>query len=214
MARQGSIYGDLNIPTIGSYEPKQQNRFLFVVYPPDGRYTGLPTSTIMSRARGMVGMVKSTKRPDLTPTENPVITNFLHEQRAFASKPKVQGTVQVVFRDGMSPVPESNVPDTMTDYNAMRFFTSWSRSVYDPFTGKMGYKLEYIGVGLCIMLDPHGVPVEEWTYLNIFPTVVDGGTLNHETAAEADVTVTFQYDKVQIGNNIGRPEYGAPPITV
>jgi hypothetical protein len=214
MARAGSIYGDLNLPVTGSYEPKQQNRFLFIAYPPDGRLTGLPNSAIMSRARGMVGMVKSTSRPEITPSEAPVSVKFIHEEKMFAGKPKVAGTIDVVFRDGMNPVPENNLPDTMSDYNSMKFFYSWSRSVYDPYTGKMGYKLEYIGEGLLVMLDPHGVAIEEWTYKNIWPSKVTGGTVNYETAAEADCTVTFQYDKVEMGNMIGVSEYSNPPFTV
>jgi hypothetical protein len=201
MAVRQNIYVTAgNVDEIGSWEPKQQNRFLAVLYPPvdllgvpgivDG-YT--PGVTGPDATRKLISMCKSTKRPNLDVGDTGKTTvNFLHEQSVYAGKPANAGTIDLTFRDALAPNPGNN----SGNYDVMATLYEWSRMVYDPYTGTMGYKTEYEGTMYLHMLDPHGFVIEDWTFYRVWPGRIDGGNVQYDNAGESEVTVTFNYDKI------------------
>lgn len=198
MARSATIYSTLNVDTPGAWEPKQQHRFLAILLPPQLVVPLGPVPSEIGKLspRALMAMCRTTKRPVVDVGGTPTKVNFLHEQAAFAGKPENAQTIDLTFRDGMNPNPSSS--DT-SPYDVMRSLYEWSRLVYDPYNGTMGFKTEYQGKMYLSLLDPHGVPRETWTFFRIWPTKLDGGQLTYDNSGEIDCVASFQYDKVTNG---------------
>lgn len=74
----------------------------------------------------------------------------------------------------------------------------WSRTVYNPMTGAMGYK-RAIGVkAFLTMLDPLGIPVEIWTLLGAWPQSINFQDLDMSSSEQANVEVTVRYDRCTV----------------
>lgn len=74
----------------------------------------------------------------------------------------------------------------------------WSRTVYNPMTGAMGYK-RAIGVrALLTMLDPLGVPVEIWTLFGAWPQAINFQDLDMSSSEQANIEVTIRYDRCAV----------------
>lgn len=203
MARANNIYANNNISQIGSWEPKQTNRFLCTLWTPpiNALVPGADFPPVVytngSYNRQLITMVKTTKRPDFNVSDSDTMVNFLHEQSIYAGKPKVANSIDVTFRDATGP------RNGNYSYDVMGTLYEWARLVYDPYTGTMGFKTEYEGTMLLDMLDPHGDIIESWTFWRLWPKNITGGNLSTENAGEAECTVSFNYDKVYKGRMIG-----------
>lgn len=62
---------------------------------------------------------------------------------------------------------EVNTPENYT----WKFLRDWNALIYDPLTGRMGLKRDYVAKNMIVtMQDRKGTPYWQWILYNIFPT--------------------------------------------
>lgn len=71
----------------------------------------------------------------------------------------------------------------------------WRKKIYDPGTGKMGYKAEYAGTANLVQYDPKGSIVKQWQLVNIWPVSVNYGEMDQASTDHVSIEVSFRYDK-------------------
>lgn len=71
---------------------------------------------------------------------------------------------------------------------------NWSNSIYNPITGQMFFKKQYMTSATLALLDPAGGVIRAWNLFYIWPSDVNWGDLSSEDDGPAEVAVTFHYD--------------------
>ena len=86
-------------------------------------------------------------------------------------------------------------------YNTMR---NWYKLIYDPLTGEMGLKKDYVGSGIIVQYDRAGSIFRKITVKDIFPTGQPDflDELNYETNDPAELTMVYRCDNF-IEENVG-----------
>ena len=133
----------------------------------------------------------------------PVITYGVTEMHRLNEKFKIAGKpswneLSMSFYDYISK--DGSIAPDANDDQAGRILYNWSKAIYDPTTGEMGYKTEYTANAALAQLDPRGNIVRSWNIFMIYPSNIDfGGALSYEADGALDITCTFQYDYATMG---------------
>ena len=83
-------------------------------------------------------------------------------------------------------------------------FRNWNNLIYDPLTGEMGLKKDYVGSMIVVQYNRAGDIFRKITFKDVFPTgqpdFVD--ELNYETQDAAELTMTYRCDH-WVEENVG-----------
>ncbi len=131
---------------------------------------------------GIPGFIlKTFARPSLN--FNEVVIDYINTKRYFQGKFEWQ-SLSIVTQDPIVPSAAQN-------------FMEWVRLGYENISGRVGYKDLYAAKNFSLqMLDGPGAVVEQWDFINIFPTSVNFGTLDYASAEIATVECTLRFDSV------------------
>jgi len=128
--------------------------------------------------------VKLASRPNLEIEEQEL--NYLNAKTWIPGKASWQ-TISVTYYDVAS---QANLN-----------LWNWLASVYNfgnIVTLEMGsQRQDYAGVGLLIMYDGCGTPLEQWTLTDLWPTGINFGELDYASSEEATIELTLRYSNAQ-----------------
>lgn len=171
-------------------EPMRKNRFLF-------QFSSIPGPSNNGKEEDLAFIAKSADVPAITFEKTSA--KRIHE--TFNTAGMISwNDLNVVFNDFISPPSENNNAQTVPSAGDMLY--NWSKMIYDPLTGQMGYKTSYSTSATEAQFDPQGKIIRAWNIFGIFPTSVNfGGTLSYEDAGATEISCTFTYDlAIKVGN--------------
>ena len=168
------------------YEPIQPNLFEVTVFSPLGDDTGL----ILEQVKTIGGLNA------LNPAVDAVGQKYKFADRSFASMP---GTtvldLTLNFSLNLNEANENYIYNT---------FRNWYKLIYDPLTGEMGLKKDYVGSMIIVQYNRAGDIFRKITCKDVFPTgqpdFVD--ELSYETPDAVDLTMTYRCDH-WVEENVG-----------
>jgi len=154
-------------------EPLRKNRWVM-------QFTNIPGVSSTDAATSLAFCAHTAQRP--SQTYNVTELQRLNERFYIAGK-----------------VSWSELPMTFFDYingpsSASEILWNWSKIVYNPVTGQMGFKKQYTTSGTLAMLDPAGGIVQVWNLFYVWPFTLNWGDLSADDDGLAEVSVTFRYD--------------------
>jgi len=133
----------------------------------------------------------------------PQITFGLTEQHRLNEKFKSAGkpswnNLAMTFYDFISK--DGSIAPTDTGNQAGQILYNWSKAIYNPSTGEMGYKTQYAANAALAQLDPAGNIVRTWNIFYIWPSAVGwGDALSYDSDAPLECNCTFEYDYAILG---------------
>ena len=160
------------------YEPIQPNLFEVTVFSPLGDDTGL----ILEQVKTIGGL------NNLNPAVDAIGQKYKFADRSFASMPgQTFMDLTVNFSLNLNEANENYIYNT---------FRNWYKIIYDPLTGEMGLKKDYVGSMIIVQYNRAGDIFRKITCKDVFPTgqpdFVD--ELSYETPDAVDLTMTYRCD--------------------
>ena len=168
------------------YEPVQPNLFEVTVFSPLGDDTGL----IFEQVKTIGGL------NNLNPAVDAIGQKYKFADRSFASMPgQTFMDLTVNFSLNLNEANENYIYNT---------FRNWYKLIYDPLTGEMGLKKDYVGSMIIVQYNRAGDIFRKITCKDVFPTgqpdFVD--ELSYETPDAVDLTMTYRCDH-WVEENVG-----------
>lgn len=168
------------------YEPIQPNLFEVTVFSPLGDDTGL----ILEQVKTIGGL------NNLNPAVDAINQKYKFADRSFASMPgQTFMDLTVNFSLNLNEANENYIYNT---------FRNWYKIIYDPLTGEMGLKKDYVGSMIIVQYNRAGDIFRKITCKDVFPTgqpdFVD--ELSYETPDAVDLTMTYRCDH-WVEENVG-----------
>jgi hypothetical protein len=163
-------------------QPKTNNLFTLNIFTIPGQNGGSADSLVKMQVDLM-----ECGRPDVG--VNVIEMSRNNQKYRVAGTPNPASTLDVKFRDTIQG-------------NVTKVLWNWSKTIYNPQTGAMGYANSYKADGEIWVLDPMGKRLETWQVRGMFPSKITSVGLVMGDAAANDVTVTFAFDLFWI-----EPEY-------
>jgi len=168
------------------YEPVQPNLFEVTVFSPLGDDTGL----ILEQVKTIGGL------NNLNPAVDAIGQKYKFADRSFASMPgQTFLDLTVNFSLNLNEANENYIYNT---------FRNWYKLIYDPLTGEMGLKKDYVGSMIIVQYNRAGDIFRKITCKDVFPTgqpdFVD--ELSYETPDAVDLTMTYRCDH-WVEENVG-----------
>jgi len=168
------------------YEPVQPNLFEVTVFSPLGDDTGL----ILEQVKTIGGL------NNLNPYVDAIGQKYKFADRSFASMPgQTFMDLTVNFSLNLNEANENYIYNT---------FRNWYKLIYDPLTGEMGLKKDYVGSMIIVQYNRAGDIFRKITCKDVFPTgqpdFVD--ELSYETPDAVDLTMTYRCDH-WVEENVG-----------
>jgi len=168
------------------YEPVQPNLFEVTVFSPLGDDTGL----ILEQVKTIGGL------NNLNPAVDAIGQKYKFADRSFASMPgQTFMDLTVNFSLNLNEANENYIYNT---------FRNWYKIIYDPLTGEMGLKKDYVGSMIIVQYNRAGDIFRKITCKDVFPTgqpdFVD--ELSYETPEAVDLTMTYRCDH-WVEENVG-----------
>ena len=168
------------------YEPVQPNLFEVTVFSPLGDDTGL----ILEQVKTSGGL------NNLNPSVDAIGQKYKFADRSFASMPgQTFMDLTVNFSLNLNEANENYIYNT---------FRNWYKLIYDPLTGEMGLKKDYVGSMIIVQYNRAGDIFRKITCKDVFPTgqpdFVD--ELSYETPDAVDLTMTYRCDH-WVEENVG-----------
>jgi hypothetical protein len=162
-------------------EPLRKNRWVM-------QFTSVPGVSDVASATNLAFCAHTAQRP--TQTYNVTELQRLNERFYVAGK-----------------VTWSELPMTFFDYinganSASEILWNWSKMIYNPVTGQMGFKKQYTTSGTLAMLDPAGGIVQVWNLFYVWPFTLNWGELSADDDGLSEVSVTFRYDYAVKGTDV------------
>lgn len=161
-----------------NFEPIQPNLFEVTVFTPSGNDTAL----ILEQVNSIIGL------NNLNPAVDPVTQKYKFADRSYAGMPaQTFADININFSLNLNESNENYI------YNQMR---NWYKLTYDPLTGEMGLKRDYIGSMIIVQHNRAGNIFRKITLKSVFPTgqpeFID--ELNYETTDAAQLIMNFRTD--------------------
>ena len=168
------------------YEPVQPNLFEVTVFSPLGDDTGL----ILEQVKTIGGL------NNLNPAVDAIGQKYKFADRSFASMPgQTFMDLTINFSLNLNEANENYIYNT---------FRNWYKIIYDPLTGEMGLKKDYVGSMIIVQYNRAGDIFRKITCKDVFPTgqpdFVD--ELSYETPDAVDLTMTYRCDH-WVEENVG-----------
>ena len=170
------------------YEPIQPNLFEITLFSPNGDDTGL----ILEHVKSVGGLNA------LNPSVDPIGQKYKFADRSFAGMPtNTFVDLTIAFTLNLNDANENYI------YNMMR---NWYKLIYDPLTGEMGLKKDYVGSMIIVQYNRAGDIFRKITLKDIFPTGAPDfiDALDYGTADAAELTVVYRCDH-WVEENVGAP---------
>ena len=168
------------------FEPIQPNLFEVTIFSPLGDDTGL----ILEQVNSIGGLNA------LNPSIDAIGQKYKFADRSFASMP---GSTFVDLTLDLSL--NLNEANENYIYNTMR---NWSNIIYDPLTGEMGLKKDYVGSMIVVQYNRAGDIYRKITFKDVFPTgqITFIDELSYATPDAAALTMTLRCDH-WVEENVG-----------
>jgi hypothetical protein len=168
------------------FEPIQPNLFELTVFSPLGDDTGL----ILQQVKSIGGLNA------LNPAVETVGQKYKFADRSFAGMPtQTFVDLPVNFTLNLNDANENYIYNT---------FRNWYKLIYDPLTGEMGLKKDYVGSMILVQYNRAGDIYRKITFKDVFPTgtidFVD--EMNYETVDPVELTMTYRCDH-WVEENVG-----------
>jgi hypothetical protein len=156
------------------------------VFSPLGDDTGL----ILEQVKTIGGL------NNLNPAVDAIGQKYKFADRSFASMPgQTFMDLTVNFSLNLNEANENYIYNT---------FRNWYKLIYDPLTGEMGLKKDYVGSMIIVQYNRAGDVFRKITAKDVFPTgqpdFVD--ELSYETPDAVDLTMTYRCDH-WVEENVG-----------
>ena len=168
------------------YEPVQPNLFEVTVFTPNGDDTGL----ILEHVRTIGGL------NNLNPAVEAIGQKYKFADRSYAGMPS-QTFVDLTMNFTL------NLNDANENY-IYNTFRNWYKLIYDPLTGEMTLKKDYVGSMIIVQYNRAGDIYRKVTIKDCFPTGQPAwiDELNYETADAAELSMTYRCDH-WVDENVG-----------
>jgi hypothetical protein len=168
------------------FEPIQPNLFEVTIFSPSGDDTAL----ILEHVKSIGGL------NNLNPSVEAIGQKYKFADRSYAGMPgQTFADITVNFTLNLNDANENYI------YN---IFRNWYKLIYDPQTGEMGLKKDYVGSMIIVQYNRAGDIFRKITLKDVFPTAqptfVD--ELNYETQDAAELSMTYRCDH-WIEENVG-----------
>ena len=168
------------------YEPIQPNLFEVTVFSPLGDDTGL----ILEHVKTIGGL------NNLNPSVDAIEQKYKFADRSFASMPaNTFVDLTLNFTLNLNEANENYMYNT---------FRNWYKLIYDPLTGEMGLKKDYVGSMIVVQYNRAGDIFRKITLKDVFPTgqpdFVD--ELSYENPDAAELTMAYRCDH-WVEENVG-----------
>jgi hypothetical protein len=133
------------------YEPVQGNLYEVTIIPPNG----IDGSLLLEHVNTVGGLVAA------NPSIDPVEQKYKFATRSYAGMPAATSMdVAVNFSLNLNDANQNYVYKTLRE---------WYKKIYDPATGAMGLKKDYVGTMIIVMYDRQGNIHRKLTLLDCFP---------------------------------------------
>lgn len=168
------------------FEPIHPNLFEVTIFSPLGDDTGLVLEQVIS-----IGGLNN-----LNPAIETVSQKYKFADRSFAGMPTA------TFVD-LTPTFSLNLNDANENY-IYNTFRNWYKVIYDPLTGEMGLKKDYVGSMIIVQYNRAGDIFRKITFKDVFPTgqPVFMDELSYATPESATLAMTFRCDH-WVEENVG-----------
>ena len=168
------------------HEPIYPSLFEVTVFTPFSSNTGL----ILEHVKSVGGLAA------INPTVETVGQKYKFADRSFAGMPTQ------TFVD-LSLALTLNLDDANENY-IYNTFRNWYKLTYNPLTGEMGLKRDYVGSMIIVQYNRAGDIFRKLTFKDVFPTgsLETMGDLAYETNDPAELTVTLRCDH-WVEENVG-----------
>jgi len=160
------------------YEPIYPNLFEVTMFSP----LGDDTSLILEQVKTVSGLNA------LNPSVDPVGQKYKFADRSFAGMPgQTFVDIGLTFSLNLNEANENFIYNT---------FRKWYKLQYDPLTGTMGLKKDYVGSMIIVQYNRIGDIFRKITFKDIFPTgsLEWLDELSYETPDPAELSMTFRCD--------------------
>lgn len=168
------------------YEPVQPNLFEVTVFTPNGDDTGL----ILEHVRNIGGL------NNLNPAVEAINQKYKFADRSYAGMPaNTFVDLTMNFTLNLNEANENYI------YNAFR---NWYKLIYDPMTGEMTLKKDYVGSMIVVQYNRAGDIYRKVTIKDCFPTGQPAWAdeLNYDTPDAVELAMTFRCDH-WVDENVG-----------
>lgn len=168
------------------FEPIYPNLFEVTIFSPLGDDTGL----ILEHVKTIGGL------NNLNPSIDLVGQKYKFADRSFAGMPaSTSADITLNFTLNLNDANENFIYNT---------FRNWYKLIYDPLTGEMGLKKDYVGSMIIVQFNRAGDIFRKITLKDAFPTGQPDflDELNYETQDAAELAMTYQVDH-WVEENVG-----------
>jgi len=167
------------------YEPKRQNRWVMSFTPPIMAEAAGMTSEVGGYTDELAFAAHTSNRPEISYEQ---IEHHRQNERFYVAGKPTWNELTMEFYDFV------NGPKSVS-----HIMWLWSSAVYNPITGAMGYKMDYVSTGTLSLLDPIGDVAETWSLFYLWPATITWNELSSESSEIMNVSVTFRYDYALMG---------------
>jgi hypothetical protein len=168
------------------FEPIYPNLFEVTIFSPLGDDTGLILESVKS-----IGGLNA-----LNPSIDTVGQKYKFADRSFAGMPaSTFADITLNFTLNLNDANENYIYNT---------FRNWYKLIYDPLTGEMGLKKDYVGSMIIVQYNRAGDIFRKITLKDVFPTGQPDflDELNYETQDAAELSMTYRVDH-WVEENVG-----------
>lgn len=113
--------------------------------------------------------------------------HYMNEKRYWAGKTNYEPFTMEVF--------------DAIDRSVAKKIDAWHKKVYDPKTGCIFLAKDYKQEGSLILVDGCGTTTREWKLVGLWPSGINYGQGNMETAEKVMISLTLHVDKVLLVND-------------
>lgn len=161
------------------YEPVHKNLFEVTFLPPNG----------VAGADMLLEHVISISGIDaINPSIDAVGQKYKFADRSFSGMPgQTFVDLTVVFSLNLNDANQMYIYKTLRD---------WYKKMYDPATGAMGIKKDYVGILILVEYNRKGDIYRKITFKDVFPTgtIAGAGDFDYTSSDPVQLTMTFRCD--------------------
>lgn len=162
-------------------EPMRKNRWAM-------QFTNVPGATGDDATGRLAFCAHTCTRPTITFSE--IEQHRMNERFYLAGKPT------------WNSLPMSFYDFIQGAQSCSHILWEWANSIYNPITGQMFFKTQYMTSATLAMLDPAGGVTQVWNMFYIWPQEVAWNDLSSEDDGLVETNATFRYDYAVKGTDV------------